>query len=62
VRVAVALDDGGVPQFTRIVSSAGRALNQPSTESARHSTYVPAVFRCKPVSSGYEFAVMFADH
>jgi hypothetical protein len=59
VRVAVALDEHGLPRFSRIVSTANGLLNRPATNSAMRSTYSPAVFRCIPVPSGYEFAVQF---
>lgn len=59
VKVAVALDEQGVPRYTRVVSSPGIALNAPSVNAALRSRYVAAVFRCKPVTSGYEFSVAF---
>jgi hypothetical protein len=51
VKVAVALDEQGVPRYTRVVSSPGIALDAP-VNAARRSTYVAAVFRCKPVTAG----------
>jgi hypothetical protein len=62
VRIAVALDEQGVPRFSRVVSSPDKVLNSPSVSSAMHSTYSAAVFRCKPVPSGYEFAVDFSTN
>jgi hypothetical protein len=60
VRVGVALDEHGLPQYARIISSAHAQLNVPSLESARRSEFKGAVFRCKAVKSGYEFTVDFA--
>jgi len=62
VRVAVALDDQGIPRFTRVVSSQAAVLNTPSVNAARQSTYTATVFRCQPVPGGYEFAVMFSGN
>jgi hypothetical protein len=59
VRVAVALDERGIPRFSRIISTPGGVLNAASTSSAMRSTYSPAIFRCRPVPSGYEFSVEF---
>jgi len=61
VSVAVALDERGVPQFTRIVSSAAAMLNASAADAARRSRYANAVFRCKPVPSGYEFNVEYPE-
>jgi hypothetical protein len=60
VRVAVALDERGVPQFARIVFTPAGSLNAASIASAMGSTYSPAIFRCEPVPSGYEFSVNFS--
>lgn len=60
VRVAVTLDDTGQPLHGRVVSSPAAVLDAPSFDAAVHSTYRPTIFRCKPVPSGYEFAVEFA--
>jgi hypothetical protein len=54
-RIAVALDDHGVPQATRIVSGLTPTIGFAVRDAARLSTYRAAVFRCKPVASGYEF-------
>lgn len=59
VHVAVALDERGVPRFSRIAVSSAPILNIPATNAAMHSQYRGAIFRCKPVPSGYEFSVAF---
>lgn len=59
VRVGVALDERGMPQSLRVISSPSVILNLASLEAARRSTYAGAVFRCAPVPSGYEFAIEF---
>ena len=61
VRLAVALDDKGTPKHAWIIRSPAVILNTPSIDSAMNSTFRPAVFRCKPVPSGYIFAVEYAD-
>jgi hypothetical protein len=62
VSVAVAIDDEGTPQSTRVVSSPGSVLNPPAVDAARRSTYAPAIFRCQPVPSGYVFVVEFPSN
>jgi hypothetical protein len=57
VRVAVALDDHGKVLYARVVDSPAINLNPPSIDAARRSEYAPAIFRCKPVSSSYQFVV-----
>jgi hypothetical protein len=57
VRVAVALDERGIPQAARVLSSPSRILNSTAVDAARRSEYSRAVFRCKPVPGGYIFAV-----
>jgi hypothetical protein len=59
VSVAVALDERGVAQFTRVVFSADPLLNGSAADAAKRSQYSGAVFRCKPVPSGYEFTVEY---
>jgi hypothetical protein len=59
VRIGVALDERGVPGAVRIIASPDTALNESSIQSVRRSTFAPAVFRCKPVASGYVFAVSY---
>lgn len=59
VLVAVALDDHGKPQFTRVVSSPSPLLNGVAQDAAKRSEFTGAIFRCKPVPSGYEFAIQF---
>lgn len=59
VRVAVALDEHGKPQFTRVVSSPSPVLNGVAQDAAKRSEYTGAIFRCKPVPSGYEYAIQF---
>ncbi len=61
VRVAVALDERGVPQFTRVLGTADPSLNASAVNAARQSEYRGAIFRCKPVPSGYEFNVEYAQ-
>jgi len=62
VSVAVAIDDQGIPQSTRVVSSPGAVLNAPAVDAARRSTYAAAIFRCQPVSSSYVFVVEFPSN
>jgi TonB family protein len=59
VRVAVALDEKGTPEHARIARSASDMLNASALDAALHSSFRPAVFRCKPVASGYEFTVEY---
>jgi len=59
VRVAVALDEQGAVQFTRVVSSPGAVLDATAVQAARQTTYRAAVFRCRPVSAGYVFTIEF---
>jgi len=59
VRVSVALDERGFPEYTHIISSPQPQLNAPSIESARRTQYKGAIFRCAAVKSGYEFTVEF---
>jgi hypothetical protein len=61
VRVAVALDEHGAPQYARIVASPSVFLNAISINAALKSRYSPAVFRCSPVPSGYEFLIDFSS-
>lgn len=57
VRVAVAVDDHGYARYARIVESPSINLNPSAVDAASKSEYSAAVFRCKPVSSGYQFVV-----
>lgn len=57
VRVGVALDERGVVRYARVVASPSQRLNPSALDAARRSQYSAAVFRCKPVPSGYRFAV-----
>jgi hypothetical protein len=59
VHVAVALDERGVPQFTRILGTPDASLNASAVNAARRSEYQGAIFRCKAVPSGYEFNVEY---
>lgn len=59
VFVAVAVDDKGTPEHARIAGSPSSMLNASALDSTLQSTYRPAVFRCKPIVSGYEFTVEF---
>ncbi len=61
VRVAVWLDEHGVPQFTRVVASPSPIVDRAALDAARRSTYAGAIFRCHPVPAGYQFAVDFAS-
>lgn len=61
VHVAVALDENGRPQHARVASSPSVMLNASALNAALQSTYRPEIFRCKPVASGYEFAVEYAS-
>jgi hypothetical protein len=60
VSVAVALDERGVPQAARVVTSPSPVLNVVSLSAAMQSEYTAAVFRCKPVPSGYIFTVDYS--
>jgi hypothetical protein len=60
-KVAVVLDEQGAVQQTHVVLAPGPDEGRAAEVAARHSTFAPAVFRCKPISSGYEFAVEFSD-
>jgi TonB family protein len=57
VRVFVSLDERGSIISSRILSSPSAILNNAALATARASTYRGAVFRCKPIPSGYVFAV-----
>jgi TonB-like protein len=59
VRVAVALDERGIPTFAQVVSAPSAVLKSPALYAARSSVYLGAIFRCVPVPSGYEFAATF---
>jgi outer membrane biosynthesis protein TonB len=59
VYVAVALDERGVPQAARIVTSPSPVINNASLTAAMRSEYTPEVFRCRPVPGGYIFGVGF---
>ena len=60
VRVGVSLDERGMPLSTRIITSPSVVLNASALNAARRSQYRGAVFRCKPVPSGYEFTVDYS--
>jgi hypothetical protein len=57
VRIAVGLDELGHVRYTRVVASPAARLNPSALDAARRSEYGAAVFRCKPVPSGYQFAI-----
>ena len=59
VYVVVVLDDRGVPQAARIVTSPSAVLNNASLGAAMRSEYTPEVFRCSPVTGGYVFGIEF---
>ena len=59
-RLFVSLDERGGVTSTRILSSPSAILNNAALAAARASTYRGAVFRCKPIPSGYLFAVDFS--
>jgi hypothetical protein len=59
VRVAVGLDAFGLVRYTRVVASPSVRLNPSAVDAARRSEYGAAVFRCKSVPSGYQFAVEY---
>jgi hypothetical protein len=61
VRVAVALDEHGVVRYARVVATAAASLNPSAVDAARRSQYTAAVFRCKPVPSGYQFSVQYTS-
>ena len=50
-------DDHGYARYARIVESPSINLNPSAVDAASKSEYSAAVFRCKPVSSGYQFVV-----
>jgi hypothetical protein len=58
-RIAVALDEQGVPRAERIISGLTPTIGFAVRDAARLSTYSAAVFRCKPVASGFEFTSEF---
>lgn len=58
-RVAVALNESGAPQDTRIVSGLTPDIGFAVRAAARQTTYAGAVFRCKPIASGYEFSIEY---
>ena len=59
VRVAVALDEHGIVRYARVVATAAASLNASAIDAARRSEYTTAVFRCRPVPSGYQFSVQY---
>ncbi|MBV9407738.1 MAG: hypothetical protein JO164_02875 [Candidatus Eremiobacteraeota bacterium] len=59
VRIGLALDEHGKPLFAHVISSPGPELDAPSVDAAIRSEYTGAVFRCKPVSGSYAFAVNY---
>lgn len=61
VRVQVALDDRGVATYARVWSSPSAILNSAALTAAKASAYRGAIFRCRPVPSGYEFAADFSQ-
>ena len=59
VYVAVALDERGVPQAARVVTSPSPILNNASLAATMRSEYTAEVFRCRPVPGGYMFGIDF---
>jgi hypothetical protein len=59
VTVAVALDERGIPRYTRVIGPRDAFLNPSAVNAAKRSEYQGAVFRCRPVPSGYEFTVQY---
>lgn len=60
-RVAVAIDGTGKLRFTRVVSAPTPRNGIVTVQTALHSTFSGAIFRCKPVASGLEVAVGFME-
>lgn len=59
VKVNVILDDRGVPQSVSMASSPSALLDASALDAAKRTEYAPAIFRCKPVPSAYQFVVSY---
>jgi len=59
VSVGVSLDPNGAIVSAEVVRSPSPVLNDIALWAAKAATYNPEIFRCRPVSSSYDFDVEF---
>jgi hypothetical protein len=59
-KIAMVVGAQGEVQYTHVLSAPSPEAGRAAEDAARHSTFAPALFRCQPVTGGYEFAVMFS--